>query len=146
MPKRPLVLDTNVVLDAFVFLDASAQPVLRALEERQLSWLATQAMRDEFERVLGYANIEPWLASRELAKRDVLASFDRHASLVETPCRAAVDCADPDDQMFIDLAVARRGLLLSKDRAVLRLKRRLAQLDVLTGALLPVQDQIAPLL
>jgi predicted nucleic acid-binding protein len=35
-------------------------------------------------------------------------------------------CSDPDDQVFIDLAVAHRALLLSKDRAVLSMKKRLA--------------------
>jgi predicted nucleic acid-binding protein len=35
-------------------------------------------------------------------------------------------CKDPDDQVFIDLAVARGALLLSKDRAVLVMRKRLA--------------------
>ncbi|MDB5944967.1 MAG: putative toxin-antitoxin system toxin component, family, partial [Ramlibacter sp.] len=39
----------------------------------------------------------------------------------------------PDDQKFIDLAVAHRALLLSKDRAVLALRKRLAALQVRAG-------------
>ena len=40
-------------------------------------------------------------------------------------------CGDPDDQKFIDLAVAHRCTLLSKDYEVLRMRKRLAQLDVI---------------
>ena len=34
-------------------------------------------------------------------------------------------CSDPDDQKFIDLAVAGKTLLLSKDRHVLSMAKRL---------------------
>jgi predicted nucleic acid-binding protein len=54
-----------------------------------------------------------------------LDCFDRHAHLVTAPARAALRCADPDDQKFIDLAVAHQAPLLSKDRAVLSMKKRL---------------------
>jgi predicted nucleic acid-binding protein len=39
--------------------------------------------------------------------------------------RAAQVCKDPDDQKFIDLAVTHRAPLLSKDHAVLKLRKRL---------------------
>ncbi|MBX3622048.1 MAG: PIN domain-containing protein [Rhizobacter sp.] len=35
-------------------------------------------------------------------------------------------CTDPDDQKFIDLAVANARWLVSRDRAVLKLARRAA--------------------
>jgi putative PIN family toxin of toxin-antitoxin system len=134
---QPLVLDTNVVLDVFVFADAAAQPLLPALQAGSLQWLATAAMRTELARVLAYPQIAPRLAYYALAPEAVLAQFDRHACLVEAPDKAPVTCADPDDQMFIDLAVARRALLLSKDRAVLAMKNRLARLEVTARAALP---------
>ncbi|MEZ0308156.1 MAG: PIN domain nuclease, partial [Ramlibacter sp.] len=46
-------------------------------------------------------------------------------------------CRDPDDQMFIDLAVAHKCLLISKDTAVLSMRKRLAMLDVVAAAILP---------
>lgn len=121
-----LVLDTNIVLDVFVFADEAARPVLPALASGRLTWLATAAMRDELERVLGYPQIVPRLAYYGLQAGDVLAHFDRHARLVDVPAKASVTCSDPDDQKFIDLAVARQALLLSKDRAVLSMNKRLA--------------------
>jgi len=127
-----LVLDTNIVLDVFVFADEAAKPVLPALNEGRLHWVATSAMREELARVLDYPQIAPRLAFYALAVGDVLALFDRHAQVVDAPPKAPVTCSDPDDQKFIDLAVARQALLLSKDRAVLTMKKRLAAWSVQT--------------
>ncbi|HZY17235.1 MAG TPA: putative toxin-antitoxin system toxin component, PIN family [Ramlibacter sp.] len=127
---QPLVLDTNVVLDVFVFDDAAARPLLPALREGRLRWLATAAMRDELARVLAYPQIAPRLAFRGLTAHDVLAGFDRHATVVDEAAKAPVTCGDPDDQKFIDLAVERAALLLSKDGEVLAMRKRLARLDV----------------
>jgi putative PIN family toxin of toxin-antitoxin system len=135
--RQPLVLDTNIVLDVFVFADDAAKPVRTALEDGGLRWLATQAMRDELERVLAYAQIVPKLAYYELAAGDVLAAFDRHSERVDVAAKAPVTCKDPDDQKFIDLAVAHGATLLSKDRAVLALKKRLERLAVHAGTTLP---------
>lgn len=134
---RPLVLDTNVVLDLFVFDDAQSRPLKAGLERGDWDWVATEAMRNELERVLDYPHICARLALSRLAAADVLAGFDRHARLVEAPPRAGVSCSDPDDQKFIDLAVRHKCLLLSKDAAVLTMKKRLAALDVNALCALP---------
>ena len=42
----------------------------------------------------------------------------------------SVACKDPDDQKFIDLAVLHQAMLLSKDNAVLCMKKRLLGLGV----------------
>ena len=60
----------------------------------------------------------------------MLLQLDGLAQLVEVAPTASVTCADPDDQKFIDLAVAHKALLLSKDRAVLCLAKRLLTLEV----------------
>ena len=129
---QSLVLDTNVVLDLFVFDDESARPLRRALEEGALHWLATAAMRDELVRVLDYPNIARKLSDRMLTAVSVLEAFERLACTVEVPQRAPAACKDRDDQKFIDLAVARKAVLVSKDRQVLVMKKRLAALDVRT--------------
>jgi predicted nucleic acid-binding protein len=126
----PLVLDTNIVLDVFVFNDAAAQPVRDGLAAGQLDWIATPAMRVELERVLGYPQIVPRLAFYQLSAADVLAHFDARARLLPVPAKAPVNCSDADDQMFIDLAVAQRSTLLSKDKAVTSMAKRLLALGV----------------
>ena len=133
-----LVLDTNIVLDLFVFADVRARSLNEHLERGASQWLATTAMRDELERVLAYAHIESRLDYYGLQATGVLTRFDRHARIVEAPAKAPVTCKDPDDQKFIDLAVAHRSLLLSKDAAVLAMTKRLAQLDVIAAAVMPV--------
>lgn len=135
--RRAVVLDTNIVLDLFVFADEAVGPVRAGLEGGHLRWVATQAMRDELERVLAYAQIVPRLDFYARAAGDVLAAFDRHSECVAVADKAPVTCKDPDDQKFIDLAVAHGATLLSRDRAVLALKKRLERLAVHAGATLP---------
>ncbi len=134
---QTLVLDTNIVLDLFVFTDEQAKVLHEHLAQRRLDWLATLPMRGELERVLGYSQIASRLAFYRLQAGEVLGRFDRHARIVEVPDKAPVTCSDPDDQKFIDLAVAHRCMLLSKDAAVLSMRKRLAQLEVHAAAVLP---------
>jgi putative PIN family toxin of toxin-antitoxin system len=122
---RSIVLDTNIVLDVFVFNDAASAPLKQALEAGELNWLATPPMRDELARVLTYPQIIPRLNFYQLTAEDVLAAFDRHAQITAVAAKALVTCSDADDQKFIDLAVAHQALLLSKDQHVLSMRKRL---------------------
>jgi putative PIN family toxin of toxin-antitoxin system len=126
-----IVLDTNIVLDLFVFNDPAAQPLLQQLESGALRWISTPAMRDELARVLAYSQIVKSLAHHQIEAGKVLQRFDKHARLLAPPAKAPVTCKDPDDQKFIDLAVAHQARLLSKDRAVLCMQKRLSALGVL---------------
>lgn len=125
-----IVIDTNIALDLLVFGDPACVPLQTALDAGELRWLATAAMRDELARVLGYPKIVPRLAYYRRTPAAVLADFDRQTQRVEPAPRATVVCKDPDDQIFIDLAVAHRAPLRSKDRAVRVLRKRLAALGV----------------
>lgn len=125
-----LVLDTNIVLDLFVFDEPAAAPLRADLAAGAAEWLASAAMRDELSRVLGYPQVARRLAFHGRAADTVLAAFDRHARLVPDARKAPFTCKDPDDQRFIDLAVAHGCALLSKDHAVLCMARRLATLSV----------------
>jgi putative PIN family toxin of toxin-antitoxin system len=125
-----VVLDTNAVLDWLVFRDPGAAPLARALEGRRLRWLATPAMQRELEHMLVHPSLSRWQPEYER----VLTIIASHVTLIEpNPPRAphGLQCSDPDDQIFIDLAVAERARwLISHDRAVLRLARRLRVLGV----------------
>lgn len=123
-----VVLDTNIVLDLYVFDDPAARPVREAVEAGALRWLATAPMREELARVLAYPQIAPRLAFHGRHADEVLAHFDRWAQQVEPAVKAPITCKDPDDQRFIDLAVAHGAKLLSKDRAVLVMHRRMERL------------------
>jgi predicted nucleic acid-binding protein len=126
-----LVVDTHVWLEALVFDDPRTRALLPALRSGQAQALATAAMDAEFDRVIARPTfaLDADTAARLAATRQALV-----CPVAEAPdCR--LDCTDPDDRMFIDLAVARRAdWLLSRDRALLRLRRAaLARFGVLIG-------------
>jgi putative PIN family toxin of toxin-antitoxin system len=137
-----LVLDTNVVFDLLHFDDATARPLLQALDAGRVRSVVTDATLDEWRRVLTYPEFA-------LDPAQQAALFERYRSLSEVVPVAAVTglphkgtpihyglervwsrmprCSDPDDQKFIELtAAAGAHVLVSKDRAVLKLRRRCA--------------------
>jgi putative PIN family toxin of toxin-antitoxin system len=124
--QRPaVVIDTQVVMDWLVFRDARVQALTAAVTSGALRWLVAPAMRDEIRHVLGRgvaAGYAPDLAFIE-------AQFDTHAEPVAAiepqPLAGRLVCRDPDDQKFIDLALAAQARwLISRDKAVLALAKR----------------------
>ena len=75
-------------------------------------------MREELADVLGRP------AFRRFDAAAVLAAWDHHTRLQDEPPPGPLRCADPDDQVFIDLALATGAhWLLTRDRALLDLRR-----------------------
>jgi len=124
------VLDTNIVLDLWIFDDPRTQGLRQALSQGRLRWIATASMREELRRVLGYTHLVARMAQSNQTAEAVLQAFDAQATLREDAPKAPCICKDADDQKFIDLAVAHRALLLSKDAQVLCMRRRLDRLGV----------------
>ena len=121
VPPR-IGLDTNVVLDWLVFRNPAVLPLVAAVEQGRVQWIACASMRSELARALGYDNLARWTPDRKQA----LATFDAHALVLPEPANLpALRCSDPDDQVFLDLAAgAGARWLLTHDRALLRLARR----------------------
>lgn len=128
--RGPLVIDTNIALDLFVFRDPATEPLRAAIDSATHGWLATDAMRDELLRVLAYPQIVRRLTQQQLPPGQVMDAFDQRVCILPPAPKASFSCKDPDDQKFIDLAVAHRAALLSKDAAVLCMAKRLARLGV----------------
>ncbi|MFM2050710.1 MAG: hypothetical protein RL682_1201 [Pseudomonadota bacterium] len=126
-----IVIDTNVVLDLLVFNDPAVQPLRDQLANGDLRWIATRPMRDELARVLAYPQIVKSLEHHQVQPVQVLAQFDAQVQWCDVAPKASVTCKDPDDQCFIDLAVAHRAQLRSKDKAILCMRKRLLALGVL---------------
>ena len=169
------VLDTNIVLDLWVFNDPLVQPLREVLgllelpalpepsgqpeqaetaqpEPTRPRWLATPVMREELARVLTYPHLVRRQALDQRVAEQVLAAYDRSVTLCPLAPKARFTCTDGDDQKFIDLAAAHACppplhspatpqlpsvVLVSKDRAVLRLKKRLSTLGVWVGRAWP---------
>ena len=141
-----VVIDANVILDMFLYSDPRACDLIAALNSGELQWLATCDMREELARVLKYEHIQKRLmqvgtgtveeAQASLADFAdaqgllIVAHMDAQATYVEAASRASYVCKDVDDQKFIDLAQAHQALLISKDKAVLSMKNRMARVGV----------------
>jgi len=125
-----LVLDTNAVLDWLVFNDSRIVALATAIQTRQVIWVATPRMREELLRTLSYPTLAKWKPD---CKR-TLTAFDHWTMRCAEPERSShgpLLCGDPDDQVFIDLAVAVHARwLVTHDRALHRLKRPAARLGV----------------
>ena len=124
------VIDTNIVLDLWLFEDPATVPLRAALQSGAISHLATTSMRDELARVLTYPHLIKRMVKSNIQASDVLNRYDKYLLAAETATKAACTCKDPDDQKFIDLAVAHAVPLLSKDNAILCMRKRLLQSGV----------------
>lgn len=125
-----LVLDTNVALDLFVFRDPACDHLMDALRDGTVAAVVDEPCRAEWLAVLEY----PALGLTDAARSDAATAFDRWVALLPAlalappPAVKLPRCADPDDQKFLELALAAGAqYLLSKDKAVLQLARRTAR-------------------
>ena len=130
-----LVLDTNVVLDWLVFRHPVCAGWTQLFAGGKVRWLASAAMRDELAHVLGRGVA----SSRAPDVPGLWAVWERLSKPAEpvllSGAASRIRCTDADDQKFIDLALGHGARwLLSRDRAVLKVARRVRPLglDVLT--------------
>ncbi|MEQ1806512.1 MAG: putative toxin-antitoxin system toxin component, PIN family [Burkholderiaceae bacterium] len=117
-----IVIDTNVALDLLVFRDPACAALVDLLDRAVLCWYSTAAMRTEFDDVLARPAFARWAGQWE----SIAALWALWTQCVDVAPREthlpALLCADPDDQMFLDLALDLRPCcLLSRDRELLRL-------------------------
>lgn len=131
------VLDTNIVLDLWVFDEPKTADLRSSVETGTTTWIATTAMREELARVLTYPQIAKRLMHRALPANAVLGHFDRWAQLQPDAPKAPYACKDADDQKFIDLAVQHTAILHSKDAQVLCMKKRLERCGVALNQVTP---------
>jgi uncharacterized protein len=126
-PPGPLeaVLDTNVVLDWLVFADVAGRRVGDAVVSGALQWLATPRILQEWRSVLARPLATRWEHARQRAQAVDVSAHCRMCAEAAPAAAGQLICRDPDDQVFIDLALAHRpSLLLTRDRALLALRRR----------------------
>ncbi|TXH91396.1 MAG: putative toxin-antitoxin system toxin component, PIN family [Rhodoferax sp.] len=129
--SAPIVIDNNVVLDLLVFADPATALLKEQLAVGRWRWIATRSMRDELAAVLQYPHMQHVMAGRGVDPDQVLAAVEAGAQWLDPAPKASVTCKDKDDQKFIDLAVQHGAMLLSKDKAVLCMRKRLLALGVL---------------
>ncbi|MCW5661402.1 MAG: putative toxin-antitoxin system toxin component, PIN family [Burkholderiaceae bacterium] len=128
-----VVIDTNALLDWLVFREPAAVALGSAIERRQWLWCATPPMLAEWRAVVQVPLAGRWEANREHALTIDASQWVEMRAMPALPC-ATLECRDPTDQMFIDLALTcRPSWLVTRDRALLSLRRRAAQQGVAIG-------------
>ena len=121
------VIDTNAILDWLVFQDPAAA-FGRAIERGALRWVATPAMLLEHRRLFASSSLSAW--APDAARLEAAWGRWAHVDTDAIP-DSRLRCTDADDQMFIDLALARGTTwLLTRDRALLKLRKRAASSGV----------------
>ncbi|MBV7534395.1 putative toxin-antitoxin system toxin component, PIN family [Duganella sp. sic0402] len=123
VPKK-VVIDTNVCLDLFVFNDTRWSKLVSAIENGKIEAVTRADCRDEYNIVLHYKHLPLDDDSRPLAA----ARFDALIKVVAPPesgIKLPV-CSDKADQKFLEIARdAQAEVLITKDKALLKLARRL---------------------
>ncbi|MCC2955385.1 putative toxin-antitoxin system toxin component, PIN family [Massilia sp. IC2-477] len=126
VPQKPIVIDTNVCLDLFVFHDPRWAPLLEALESGERVAVTRADCRDEYLAVLKY----PHLPLDEGSREQAIARFDALLRVIAPSAKHVrlPVCTDRDDQKFLEIARdAEAEVLITKDKALLKLARRTAR-------------------
>ena len=117
---KPIILDTNILLDIFVFEDVRADRLRNAVLNRQIKTYSNQTSVEELADVIS----RPFFALEEGQQVKIMGQWQSLSQSIEDPKLepAPWKCQDPDDQVFLDLAfTVRPSILISKDNAVLKL-------------------------
>jgi len=110
-----VVLDTNVLISG-IFFHGPPYQILKARQEKKLTIVITQDILSEYQRV-----------SNELSKEfsniqisQILDLITTHAEVVDTKGIEIEICKDPDDNKFVECALASKSrFIVSGDRHLL---------------------------
>jgi putative PIN family toxin of toxin-antitoxin system len=105
-----VVLDTNVVVSALLFEHGRLLWLRTAWMQGRCRPLVSAATVEELVRVLAYPKFRLSVDERE----EILGDYLPFVEVVTVSRRsaAAPRCADPDDQMFLELGVAGHAALI----------------------------------
>jgi putative PIN family toxin of toxin-antitoxin system len=112
------VVDTNVLISG-LFWKGPPFEILKALRDGRFSLALSPAILVEYQRV-----IEELLRKRQSELVVPMLEFIQSRSLMVTPVVFATTvCDDPDDDKFLEAAIAgKASYVVSGDQALLRLK------------------------
>ena len=117
---RRVVLDTNVVASALLYPSVSSATIRHAWMSGTVTPLVCRATALELMRVLAYPRFG--LSDRE--HKEFVDEYLQFVEVVDVAegTRRGPECRDPDDQVFIELAIAGRAeCIVSGDKALLAL-------------------------
>lgn len=112
------IVDTNVVISG-IFWKGAPLEILRAWQKQRFRLAVSLPILDEYRRVL-----EEMTRKRSSAVLDsILEVIELHSEIVEPARFAKTVCSDPDDDKFLEAAIAANAdYVVSGDTALLKLK------------------------
>jgi uncharacterized protein len=112
-----IVLDTNVFISGIFFHGPPAQ-ILDAWKKSKIQIVLSKEIIDEYQRVAG-------VLSEKFPEIDISSIIDLiaiHAEIVDTEGIEVFECEDPDDNKFIECAIASKTkLIVSGDKHLLKI-------------------------
>lgn len=118
-----VVLDTNVLVSAFLSSKGSPAQVLEALRQERFELVGSEAIFAEYQEVLSYEKVQ---ALHQMSKAKITAVINalKGSALIVEPSPALVGVLrDPDDTKFLECAVAGRApYIVSQDLDLLSVK------------------------
>ncbi len=130
-----VVLDSNVWIDWLVFDDPGTQGLKSAHREGRLTIAIDAPCLDELKGVLAYPefDLDP-MRQFALAEEVIRCTVAHDISRGDVPATLP-RCSDADDQKFIALAHASSAQwLLTRDKALLKMDRRLGRTGIRVGS------------
>jgi putative PIN family toxin of toxin-antitoxin system len=128
--KPRIVLDTNILLDLFYFKDKSVVYLLECLKTEQVQGFTCELIWEEFTEVLAR---KPF--NQSASEINLIRLSYQHLLTWQGPEKnnSGIKCSDPDDQMFVELAVELAPCcLITKDKDLLVLQKKLQKFQVQT--------------
>jgi len=126
--KTRIIVDTNILLDIIYFEDPHVEDLKKAIENGSVEAWSCPLIWDEFLDVMRrpafYENEE----IHQIKINKAVKYFQFEAGTIPP---SPYKCRDPDDQIFIDLAVIKAPCwLISRDLEVLKLAKKLKLVNV----------------
>lgn len=117
-----IVADTNVLISA-TFWNGDSNRIIEKVEKKELELLMSKEILEEFSNVLGYKEIQKKIKDKNLEMKRSIEKIISMSVFVEPQERFKIIRDDPDDDKFLDCAVAGNAeFIVSQNKHLLKLK------------------------
>lgn len=118
-----VVVDTNLVVSATLSATGAAAEIMRRWRQETFELLISEPILAEYERTLGYDKLRTRHRLTDKEIHELVIQFERFATLVAPTQVLAIIEADPDDNKFIECAVAgTANVIVTRDEHLLALR------------------------
>jgi putative PIN family toxin of toxin-antitoxin system len=119
-----VVLDTNVIISAFVSPSGPPAAIIDHWESDGFEVVTSRPLLEELERVLQYSRVQKYLTKSPREINRIVNRFKTAATVVEPQEKLTVIEQDPDDNRVLECAVAgMASYIISGNEHLLRIKK-----------------------